>query len=57
MQTPKKAIILTLDVATEKQILAAEKMQNKLYRDYKYVTVTPVGLCKIQLVASGLIKT
>jgi hypothetical protein len=48
-----KDVFYSLSIATEKEILTAEKIQNTLYSKYDKVTITPIGMCKIQIHATN----
>jgi hypothetical protein len=48
-----KDVFYTLSIATEKEILKAEKIQNTLYAKYDKVIITPVGMCKVQIHATN----
>lgn len=45
-----------LSIATAKEIVKAEKLQQKLYSQYNSVQVLPYGIDKIKIIASGKIK-
>jgi hypothetical protein len=48
--------IYTLSIATEKEILKAERLQAKLYNEFESVIIKTVGLCKIEIHASQRIN-
>jgi hypothetical protein len=45
----KKEVFYNLSIATEKEILKAERIQNRLYGQYDFVTITPTGMCKVNV--------
>lgn len=52
MRMKKQSRKYTLSIATEKEIIKAEKLQSKLYDQFESVTVKPIGLCKIEIIAT-----
>jgi len=52
----KTTIIVTVDTSTNENLKKGEKLYDKLKAKYKNVTVTMVGINKVQLYAKELIK-
>ena len=46
----KEEVVYIVPPGTEKEILRAEKLQQKLYNEYDSVEVYPHGLCEIKIV-------
>ena len=52
----KKEVIYTVDTDTEKGIIEAEKIQQKMYEKYNSVQICPNGLCQVRIICTEPIK-
>ena len=51
--TKEKQVIYRLSIATEKEILRAEKIQARLYNEYSNIAIYHDGLCRIKIIATN----